>query len=60
MSWSELEVSWSELGGWRELGVRGSKLKARGVSWGLSKAPEKFQESSYAQGARGASWEQGE
>ena len=56
----ELGVSWSELGSWRELGARGSELEARGVSWGFSKTPGKFQGPRYAQGARGASWEQGE
>ena len=32
----------------------------RGVSWGFPEAPEKFQRSRDAQGARGTSWEQGE
>ena len=44
----------------KQAGSEGSELEARGVSWGLSKAPGKFQGPRYAQGARGASWEQGE
>ena len=39
---------------------KGSKLEVRGVSWRLPKAPGKFQGPRDAQGARGASWEQGE
>ena len=52
-------MSWSKLGGWRELGVRGSELEARGVSWGLSKAPGKFEGPRYAQGARGQAGSKG-
>ena len=43
-----------------QAGRKGSKLEVRGVSLGLSKAPGKFQGPRDAQGARGASWEQGE
>ena len=43
-----------------QAGSKGSELEARGVSWGLSKAPRKFQGPRDAQGAKGASWEQGE
>ena len=43
-----------------QAGRKGSKLEVRGVSWGLPKAPGKFQGPRDAQGARGASWEQGE
>ena len=41
------------------LRVKGSKLEVRGVSWGLPKAPGKFQRPRDAQGAREASWGQG-
>ena len=43
-----------------QAGRKGSQLEVRGVSWGLPKAPGKFQGPRYAQGARVASWEQGE
>ena len=37
-----------------------SKLGGREASWGLPEVPGRFQGCSDAQGARGASWEQGE
>ena len=38
-------------------GSKGSKLGARGVSWGLPEAPGRSQGFRDAQGVRGASWE---
>ena len=37
---------------------QGSKLGARGASWGLPEAPGRFQGPRDALGAKGASWEQ--
>ena len=43
-----------------QAGSEGSKLGARGASWGLPEAPGRFQGPRHALGARGASWEWGE
>ena len=38
---------------------QGEQAGSEGMSWGLPKAPGKFKRPRDAQGARGASWEQG-
>ena len=59
MNWSK-GSDLEQAGRLEQAGSKRKQEEARGVSWGLSKAPGKFQGPRYAQGARGASWEQGE
>ena len=58
--WRELGASWSELGGWRELGASWERAAARGMSWSELGGWRELG-SKLEQGEQaGASWEQGE